>query len=123
MRYLLLFILVIWLISLAGCESLTPATVAQLNEVKVDVKHGAVLTHELSSSIDPESVITTKLGIHANSLTEIATPSIFDAIGGEIISLALLALTGGAGRIAHVQHKKKVAEAGNLHPEEFNKSS
>jgi len=113
---------VILLILLSGCNSVTPATVAQLNEVRVIVKKSAVLSAELASQVAPQTPIAYKMDIHAGEITETSPPSIFNQIGDAGIGAIILALTGGVGKVAHLQHKKKVALAGNQHPDEFNKA-
>lgn len=119
MKYLILPLLL-----LTGCmKSYIPATVEQVEEVLVIVKKNAELGAELASTVAPQTPIAYKMDIHAGSITETVSPSIFEQLGTEGISVIMLLLTGGVGKVAHVAHKKKVAQAGNQDPEEFNSKS
>lgn len=112
------------MILLAGCktDSVMPATVAQVNHVMAVAKKNADLGAELASVVAPETPIAYKMDIHAGEITARVPASIFDKAGDALIGAIVLSITGGIGKVAHMKHKRKVEDAGNQHPEEFNKN-
>ena len=96
-----------------------PATVDQVNAVRKIAKGNAEILAEGLSVTAPETEVFYKAKMNADSIDLKSKPSSFDFIGESIIGLIMTSMGLGGVQVA----RKKIAKAGETHPDEFRKNS
>ena len=116
MKYLILPLLL-----LTGCVSdgMMPATVEQVNDVRVIAKKNAEILAEGLNQALPETEVAFKAKHNADNIDIKSKSSSFDFIGESVIGLIMTSMGLGGVQVA----RKKIAKAGNQHPDEFNNKS
>lgn len=95
-----------------------PATVEQVNDVRAIAKKNAEILAEGLHQTAPNTEVAYKAKHNAENIELVSRPSNFDFMGESIMGLVMTTL--GLGGVH--QARKRIAKAGETHPDEFKKN-